>query len=183
MKKFLIAAVFSCFSLPIFASVFNDEMLSTYAKLSVRFVLMSTLKSELSENINVCIGSKREDERAATTLLDFIHEHYPAGIGKYKVNVMKSDYSNIDFCKESSLLFLLSIERKDLQKILSFAKKNRILTMSYEQSLVEEGVDISLFIGREIRPYIGLATIFEKDIHLDNVLIRVSKIHKKQVEE
>ena len=183
MKKFLIAAVFSCFSLPLFASVFSNEMLNTYAKLSVRFVLMSTLKEELTDSVNICIGSKTEDERGASSLLELMHEHYPDGIGEYKIHVMKSDYSNINFCKEASLFFVLSIEDADLPKVLAFTKEHRILTMSYEQALVENGIDISLFIGREIRPYISLATIFAKDIHLDNVLLRVSKIYKKQEEE
>ncbi|MBN2816027.1 MAG: hypothetical protein JXQ67_05040 [Campylobacterales bacterium] len=182
MKKFLAAAVFSCFSLSLFANSFSEEMLNIYAKLSVRFVLMSTLKDELSESVNICIGSKAEDERAATTLIDLMHEHYPAGIGEYKIYVIKSDYSNINFCKEASLFFVLSIEDIDLPKVITFAQENKILTMSYDQVLVEDGIDISLFIGREIRPYISLANIFAKDIYLDNVLLRVSKIYKKQEE-
>lgn len=170
--------VISCCSMLLNAAVYDNDLLNTYSKLSPRFILMSTQRSTITESINICLVSEVEDENFVNNFIEFSDENYPDGIKNYPIKFIKTTYNDIAPCSNSQLLFLFNTNTISLNKAISFAFHEKIITISYNDKFLAEGVDISLFLGRDIKPYLNLESIFNKGIHLENILLRVSKIYK-----
>lgn len=160
-----------------YASSYDNDSLNIFSKIIPRFILMSESKNKIENEITICILSDSIQERDANSFADKIKQSYPEGLKNYKINVVTSNYANLENCQKSQLLFLFNTDEKALHKTLEFSKKYQILTVSYDASLLEYGVDMSLFLGRNIVPYINMKSILAKDIKLQNVFLRVSKIY------
>jgi hypothetical protein len=165
-----------CFQ-PLNAAVYDTDILNTYSKLSPRIILMSTQKSKIIDSINICLTYEPEDEMAAQEFINLSKANYPNGIQSHTIAFFKMSYENIGVCSNSHLNFIFSANEIFLKKVLLFSKTEKIMTISYDYKLLNEGVDISLFIGRKISPYLNLKSISQKEIRLDNILLRISKIY------
>jgi hypothetical protein len=159
------------------ATTYNDDTLNIFSKISPRLVLMSSQKEKLTDEINICILHNEMDKKLSSLLVYKTNHNYPNGIKNYKINFIKSDYSNIQNCQNSQLIFLFNTDERNIQKALEYSKTNKILTISYDQKMLENGVDMSLFLGKKIIPYINIESILKKDISLNNILLRISKIY------
>ena len=165
-----------CFN-PLSAAAYDSDILNTYSKLSPRFILMSTQKSKIDERINICLSHEPEDEAAAQELIDLTRANYPKGIKEYEIHFVKTRYGDARACSESQLHFLFNTNRESLKNALLFSQTQKIMTISYDGKHLEDGVDISLFIGRKIVPHLNIKSIEKKGIQLDNLLLRISKIY------
>ena len=159
------------------ASIYDDDTLNIFSKISPRLVLMSSQKEKLKGEINICVLSDEMDKRVATLLINKTDTNYPSGIKNYEIKFIKSNYSNIKKCQSSQLIFLFNTDSNNIKKALEYSREKKILTISYDQKILEDGVDISLFLGRKIIPYINIYSIRKKEILLNNVLLRISKIY------
>jgi len=179
--------VLLCFVLflhPIFlhAAPYDDDSFNIFSKIIPRFILMSEAKNKIEKEINICILYDTIQERSANVLADKILKNYPEGIKNYTINALINDYNKLQNCQEAQLLFLLNTDEKTLLKTLEFSKKHKILTASYDPALLQYGVDMSLFFGRNIVPYLNMKSILAKEIALENVFLRVSKIYNSEAQ-
>ncbi len=159
------------------ATDYDDDTLNIFSKILPRLVLMNSQKEKLKDEIDICILHNKMDTRTSSLLVHKTETNYPNGIKNYKIKFTKSDYLDIQKCQNSQLLFLFNTNIKNIKKALEYSRTNKILTISYDQKMLEDGVDISLFLGRKIIPYINVESIQKKDILLNNILLRISKIY------
>ena len=164
----------------IFAMNYDDDILSMYAKLSPRIVLLSSTKENLKDTLEICLLHESSDEQTASTLQDKMLNNYKNGIKNYRLDIKKVLYTKLDECANSNMLFLLATDEAQLQKSIQFSRDKKILTISYDSKALESGADISLFIGRKILPYLNVRTIQNKGIELESMLFRISKIYNLQ---
>lgn len=174
----LVTFVLSIFfgSSSLYAS-YDEDTLNIFSKIIPRFVLMSSQKNKVTDTIEICILHEKLDERFALSLKEKVNANYPNGLNNYKIKMMLSNYSNMNLCENSQLLFLFNSNEENIQNSLHFAKSHTILTMAYDANLLEKGVNISLFMGRKIMPYVNIHSINQNAIEFDNTLLRISKIY------
>lgn len=161
------------------ASAYDDDILNIFSKIAPRFIIMSSQKSKIESNIEICVLYDKIDERVALSFIDKINTNYPSGIKNYPIKFINSSYSNIGECKTAHLAFILNSDINNIKEAVLYLNRQNILSMSYNQELLDYGVQISLFIGRKVLPYINMKAITENKIELDNILLRVSKIYKE----
>jgi len=169
-------------TLALHAVTYDQDVLYIFSKMIPRFVLMSSQKEKIKTDIEICILHEEMDELAATTLYEAIYNSYPKGILAYKIDPMLYNYTDINACKDSQLIFLFNTQETNIQNVVKFASKQQIMTLAYDSKLLESGIDMSLFLGRKTTPYINNESLANKKIELDNILLRISKIFHKGVE-
>ena len=150
------------------ASVYDDDLLNIFSKIMPRIVLMSSQKEKINKEIDICIFHSNVDEKTATSLINKTNSNYPHGIKNYQIKFTKTTYSDISKCENSVLAFLLNSNEENIKQALEFTKKHTILTISHDSKLLINGVDISMFLGRKITPYINVNSIRKKNIKLNN---------------
>ena len=159
------------------AANYNDDIINIYSKMLPRFVIMSSQQDKIDNEIRICILHDELDERVAQTLQDKIESNYPDGLKNYPIKLIQTSFDRLKECENVQLAFLFDSDAKQIDQTMGFFKKNTILTISYNMSFLEQGADMSLFIGRNVVPYINMKSIRDKHITLDYLLIRVSKIY------
>jgi hypothetical protein len=158
---------------------YDDDILNIYSKMLPRFILMSSQKEKVSDKIEICILHDAIDDRDAALLMDKINSNYPNGIKSNKIKLLSTGYNDLQICKNTQSAFLFNSNDKNIKKAILFLKRQKILSISYDAQLLEDGAEISLFIGRKVQPYINVQEILHNNIKLDNILLRVSKIYSK----
>ena len=138
---------------------------------------MSDQKLKLKNEIDICILHEQVDERVVLSLMDKINNDYPNGLKNYKIIFHHNDFSNFDSCKNSELIFLFNSSQKHIADAVHYSKQQKSISVSYDDALLSNGVDISLFLGRKIIPYINVKSLQKKGIEMDNILLRISKIY------
>lgn len=171
------------YSTTINASVYDDDVLDIFSKVSPRLILMSSQKNRLKDNIQICVLRDSMDEPVAKSFIDKLKNSYPNGIKNYPLKLINSSYSNIEECQNSHLLFVLDTSEKNIEKVLKYSAEHRLLTMSYDAKYLENGVNASLFLGRKVTPYLNLTATRKNQIELDNLLIQISKIYPSKDEK
>lgn len=161
----------------LYALTYDDDILSIFSKLMPRFIMMSSQKKRIKDNIDICVLNDDIDKSAALSLIDKVNNNYPNGIKNHHIHLVSTPYSEITKCENTQLLFMFNSNEKNINDALLFSNKQNILTMSYDEALLENGVEISLFIGRKVLPYINMKAITKNKVELDNILLRVSKIY------
>jgi hypothetical protein len=164
---------------PLYASVYDDEVLNIYSKILPRMVLMSNKKNKFKDKIAICIVHDKIDVRAAESLKEKIFSEYPEGIKNYKIKMTDTIYADIESCHDAQMVFLFDSSESNIIKATEFSNKNAIISMSYNAKYLENGVGLSLFLGRKVVPYINMSAFRTTGIELDNVLLRVSKIYSE----
>ena len=162
---------------PLHASAYDDDILTIYSKMVPRFIVMSSQKERIKNNLEICILHDKIDERIASSLIDKINSNYPHGINDFEIKVVKGNYTELNVCQTSQLAFMFSSDEANIKNAILFLNKQNILSMSYDEALLENGVEISLFIGRKVIPHINMKAITQNKIELDNILLRISKIY------
>jgi len=158
----------------------DNDLLNIFSKLMPRIILMSSQKEKINNEINICILHSSVDEKTALSLIEKTNTYYPHGIKNYQIKFTKTTYLNLNKCNNNSLIFLLNSDVESIEQALEFSKKNTILTMSHDSKLLNSGVDVSMFLGRKITPYININSIRKKEIELNNNLLRISKIYNEE---
>lgn len=177
VQSFFIVLMFCANS--IFAANYDDDILNMYAKLSPRIVLMSSVKKELGTTVEICLLHEKSDASTASMLQEKIINNYANGIKNYKLDIKKVLYSELDECAKSHMLFLFATNEMELKKSVEFSREKKMLTIAYDSKVLESGVDVSLFIGRKVLPYVNMGSIKRKGIELDGILLRISKIYRE----
>lgn len=160
-------------------NAYDSDILNIYSKMLPRFVLMSNKKEKVDKEIKICILYDKVDERDALLLVKKINTNYPNGIKDDKIKLLMGDYSSLDICKNSQSAFLFNSNEKNIKNAISFLNRQEVLSIAYDAQALENGAQISLFIGRKVQPYINIKEILDNNIVLDNILLRVSKIYIK----
>jgi hypothetical protein len=165
------------------ANVYDESKLQIFSKLIPRFVLMSSQKKVIDKKIKICILHNLSDKNYAELLLKDILKNNPNGIGDYKLNVISTDYSDARQCSKNQLVFLFNENLDVMKKSIDFFNEEKTITVSYDQKYLKNGIDISLFIGHKVLPYINLNSLHQKEIYLDSLLVKISKIYKEHENE
>ncbi len=173
------ALVLSLLFTPVFlhASTYDDDILNIFSKILPRFILMSSQKNRVKNDIEICVLHDSVDKRVAQSLIKKIDKNYPNGIKDYPIKLVRDKYSHIDSCQNSQLVFMFDSADSNIKKALSYSYKHSLLSVSYDKKLLEDGVNVSLFLGRKVTPYINTESLRNDAIKIDNVLLRISKIY------
>ncbi|WP_416768718.1 YfiR/HmsC family protein [Sulfurimonas sp. ST-25] len=165
--------------LPLALAAYQYEtvLLETQAKLVPRFLRMSTgVMNNVEGRLAICVVYDEGEAEVADAFAGMVRSAYPDGWKGERIWIVKSRYGSLERrCARSELLFLLNAEEPKVWRAVSFATAKRKLTVSYENRYLEEGVLVSLHVGRSVRPYLNLSQAKAAGIHFSSGLKRISK--------
>ena len=173
--RFLLLFVTSLLFAPLYASEYKTNILDIYAKIVPRLLFMSSTKKYLKEDIPLCIIRDKIDANSADLLIELLQKNYPKGILDMPLHVKVTDFTSYVTCRDSALIFLFNSTQENIAHVVTFAKKQ--IVVSYSEKVLDQGADISLFIGRKLKPYINVKHLNAKGINIEHTLLRVSKIY------
>lgn len=163
------------------AYTYNHQLMQVYAKIAPRLALMTQTPSSVEvHDIHLCIHYEAGDDKAAKRLRDTMLSIYPDGLGGRNLHISISPYKASHQCNQSALIFLLDTDIETMRPIILDAQKQHVPTMSYSNRFMANGVMLSLYLGKTVRPYLNVEAAKQSGITLDNLLVQISKIYTKE---
>lgn len=162
------------------ADYYDTDVLTIFSKILPRIVSMSSLDPSEGAPINVCIVHEDVDMPAAKHFEALLKQNTLNSGPVQRLQSIRTDFSHISTCGKSQLIFLFDARPATVARALSEAKKIQAIVAAYNTMFLSEGVDISLYVGRSVKPYLNLRSLKDKNISLDTMLLRVSKIYGQE---
>jgi hypothetical protein len=162
---------FGTFSLR--ADYYDTSLLTIFSKLLPRIVALSSLAPTEGEVLGVCIVHQDIDAPAAEQFEKLLKRAVKA----HRVESIQTDFEHITVCRHYRLVFLFDAPPSSVSKALSELTAPQPLVAAYDTHMLSQGADISLFVGRSVKPYLNLHSIKAKKIRFDPLLLRVSKVY------
>jgi hypothetical protein len=160
------------------AFVYDDDILDIFSKTLPRFILMSSQKDKIKDDLEICVVHDEVDELTALSLIEKVKTNYPNGIKEYKIKLLSSSYLQLNQCQNSQMVFMFNTSEENIKKALVFSYEHALLSVSYDERLLDNGVGVSMFLGRKVTPYININALRKNGIELNNILLRISKIYE-----
>jgi hypothetical protein len=160
------------------AFVYDDDILDIFSKTLPRFILMSSQKDKIKDDLEICVVHDEVDELTALSLIEKVKTNYPNGIKEYKIKLLSSSYLQLNQCQNSQMVFMFNTSEENIKKALVFSYEHALLSVSYDERLLDNGVGMSMFLGRKVTPYININALRKNGIELNNILLRISKIYE-----
>ena len=158
------------------AYIYNDTLLLIYAKIVPRIMLLDHTKSGMESRKRLCILYEGSDRFVAEKLKGMILQNLPSSMrGSFSARVVA--YPKAAECSDATALMLLDAPAQRIGKTLQMARKRRVLTFSYSNTLLREGAVISLAVGKEIHPIVNVMAVKRSGLKLDPVLYQIAKIY------
>jgi hypothetical protein len=158
------------------AEYYDTTLLTLFSKILPRIVSFSSLAPHEGEPLGVCIVREDVDASAAKAFEILLRN----AARKHEIESVQTDFSHISVCAKRQLLFLFDASPETVSTALSSFTDFRPLVASYNARLLSSGADVSLFVGRSVKPYINLKSLKEKEIRLDALILQVSKIYGQE---
>ena len=164
------------FPLSLRAEYYDKTLLTLFSKILPRIVSFSSLAPREGEPLGVCIVREDVDASAAEAFEILLRN----AAQTHKIESIQTDFSHISVCGKDQLLFLFDASPATVSAALSSFTDFHPLVASYDARLLSSGADVSLFVGRSVKPYINLKSLKEKEIRLDTLILQVSKIYAQE---
>lgn len=158
--------------------MYETTLLQTQAKLAPRILLMGKgIPFKEPNRFSICIVHEPGDEKTAAAFKESLLANYPSGWRFHSMEVADSIYASMEQkCADSEMLYLLNTSEPNINKAVEMARRERKLTMAYEHHYLSYGVMLSLYVGRDIRPYLNLDATSDAGIAFENDLVEMSRV-------
>ncbi len=157
------------------AKQYDSNIIAIEAKLFPKIALLEYhIKQNPSKELSIIILAKEIDFNIAEDFKTKIESNYPNRIGGKKVTVNISQFNNSN-TDQADVVIVLSHKNKELQKIASWANKNKIVSFAYDPSYLDYNLLASIYIGKSTKPYLNRKIIKEYNFIFDSYLLQLSK--------
>ncbi|BBG66262.1 hypothetical protein NNO_1559 [Hydrogenimonas sp.] len=160
------------------AHLYNDSMLLIYSKIVPRMMMLDNTERVQKKRRSLCILYEKVDRPVAGKLKKLVKENLPPQVrGDFEVVTESYDRKWSERCRNSTAFMLLDTKRDNIAEVLKLANEKRLLTFSYSNSLLKQGVAVSLMTGKKIYPIINLKAVKSSSLKFDPMIYQTSKIY------
>lgn len=158
MKKFLFL-----FLTPwlLYAAVYDSNLLQIGAKIFPKIILMEKGTNErIQSSVNLFIVSTNVAKSDAQRLSGMIESQYNGVLSTHPLSIaILSPKEALETKNAHGFILLMDPNDPSLSPVLDYAQRNKILTFSFDTEILQKGGAVSLYIGRNVKPYINLSTL------------------------
>lgn len=175
----MIRLILALFLVPIvlLGNLFDPTVLQIGAKIFPKVVLIEKgTKERIDGSVNILIVANDSTKETAQRLAGFIDRQYKNQLGGYLLNVrVISPQQAIRETDVHGYILLLTGKETLFYSLLAHAQKTKTLTFSLDPELLSQGVAVSLYIGRNVKPYLNLSLIRETPFVFDYGFLKLSQ--------
>lgn len=145
----------------LYAAIYDSNLLQIGAKIFPKIVLMEKgTNDRIQTSVNLFIVASNSSKADAQRLSGMIEAQYSGTLSTHPLSIgIISPKEVLETKNAHGFIFLMDANDPSLSSLLDYAQRNKILTFSFDTELLQKGVAVSLYIGRNVKPYINLSTL------------------------
>lgn len=162
-------------SAQLFSQQYEMNIVHIEAKLFPKIALLEKqIQKSDAPNLNIYIFAKNIDLDVAQSFKAQIEANYPDALLNKKIVVRVMDFTQ-DMKQKPAAVIVLQHSNRELKKIAAWANKNRIITLAYDPAYLNNGLLVSIHIGKTIQPYLNKQMIKKYGFIFNPYLMQLSK--------
>jgi len=169
-------------SIPLYAQ-YDNAILKVHATILPKIIFMDYNFKQKTEDDKVLITliCERNYNGEAVQFKQMIENKYKNGINGYTIDIKVVNYENIktDIAK-STIYYLFPISENEIRKVVKILQDSEVMIFSSDKNDLSFGSDISINIGKKIKPILNMGSLKKKNIRLHSALINISEIYYKK---
>lgn len=179
MKNLLYSIIF-VLPLLVSADTYDTSLLQIGSKIFPKIILIEKgTKERIDSSIQLVIVASSLYQENALSLSKLLHAQYPQGINGHPLRItILSPKEGLNIDNAHGFVLMLSPNDKLLEPLINHANENKILTFSLDPTLLSNGVLISLYIGKTVKPYLNIATLKQTSFQFDYSFISLSILYE-----
>ncbi|MDD2369958.1 MAG: hypothetical protein PHQ90_11690 [Sulfuricurvum sp.] len=161
----------------LWGTTYDLALLQIGVKIFPKVALMEQgTKERIQSNVNFVIVAGPAHKEAAQRLIMMFERQYGGVVGNYSFTIrVISPKDALEINNTQGFILLMEPDDAILSLILEHAHKNKILTFSFDSALLQKGTDVSLYIGRSVKPYINLSTLKQVPFTFEYGFLKLSQ--------
>ncbi|MDD5160057.1 MAG: hypothetical protein PHI47_08410 [Sulfuricurvum sp.] len=117
-------------------------------------------KERIQSSVNFVIIAEPLNKETAQRLSKMFERQYSGVLSNYSLSfTIVTPKEALEIKNSHGFILLMEPEESMLPLLLEHAHKNKILTFCFDPGLLQKGADVSIYIGRSVKPYINLSTL------------------------
>ncbi len=174
MKKILI---FFLLPFVLWGSTYDIELLQIGVKIFPKVAMMEQgTKERIQSSVNFVIVATPLNKVAAQRLAMMFEHQYGGAMSNYSFGIrIVSPKDALEIRNSHGFILLMESEDTMLPLLLENAHKNKTLTFCFDSALLQKGADVSLYIGRSVKPYINLSTLKQVPFTFEYGFLKLSQ--------
>ena len=168
--------------LPLYAQ-HDNAILKVHATILPKIVFMDyNFKQKIyDDKVLITLICDRSYNSEAIKFKQMIENKYKNGINGYTIDIKVVNYENIktDIAK-STIYYLFPISENEIRKVVKILQDSEVMIFSSDKNDLSFGSDISINIGKKIKPILNMGSLKKKNIRLHSALINISEIYYKK---
>jgi hypothetical protein len=174
MRKLIL---FILIPIVLWGSTYDLALLQIGAKIFPKVALMEQgTKERIQSSVNFIIITTQSNKEAGQQLSTIFERQYGGMISNYSLTLkIVSPKEALEITNVHGFIVLMDPYDSTLLNVLEHAHKNKILTFCFDPALLQKGADISLFIGRSVKPYINLTTLKQVPFTFEYGFLKLSQ--------
>jgi hypothetical protein len=166
-------------TLPLYAQ-YDNAVLKVQATILPKIVFMDYgFKEKIYDNkILIEIICDTHNNSDAIKFKQMIIDKYKDGINGYKIEI--DIVNNIDTNKvlnKKTIYYLFPTTKSKIKQIINSLQYSNAIIFSFDKEDLFHGSNISIDIGKKIKPILNMSALKKKNISLKEALINISEIY------
>lgn len=177
--KFFIAALLGA-GLSLHAAGYDGTLLKAHAKLLPKIMLLdkSLEKKLVNGKVKIIVVCGSKDMQTASEFKKLMAEAYQGRLMQFPLEIEVVDVNALDLVKEASALYILSLGDEQMAKAVKLAKKEGIISFSYNHDALSEGVLVSVRLETKTVIYFNRSAWEPDEIALRPEFFKVARAYE-----
>lgn len=174
MKKIILLFLLPCI---LWGVTYDSALLQIGAKLFPKVALMEQgTKERIQSSVNFLIIATPSHKEDAQQLSMMFERQYGGVLSNYSLAIKIVSPKEASEIKHThGIILLMEPDDATLPLLLENAHKNKILTFCFDPTLLQKGADVSLYIGRNVKPYVNLTTLKQVPFTFEYGFLKLSQ--------
>jgi len=161
----------------LWGTTYDSTLLQIGAKLFPKVALMEKgTKERIQSTVNFVIVTVPSNKEVAQRLSEMIQRQYGEALSHYSLTLtIVSPKEALEIKNAHGFILLMEPDEGLLPALLEHAHQNKILTFCFDFSLMQKGAAISLYIGKNVKPYINLTILKQVPFTFEYGFLKLSQ--------
>lgn len=175
MKKLLYFFIL-LIPLTLFGASYDTPLLQISSKLFPKILFMEKgTKERIQTSINFVIIASPANQEAARHFSNMMQNQYPDGINEHSLRIsIVSAKEAMNMKNVHGMILMMSPDEHILEALIEHTYANKILTFCFDPSLLRSGAVISVYIGKNVKPYLNISALKKASFSFEYSFIKLS---------
>ena len=175
MKKLLYFCIL-VIPLTLFGTSYDTPLLQISSKLFPKILFMEKgTKERIQSSIHFVIIASHANQEAARHFSNMMQNQYPDGINDHSLRIsIVSAREALSMKNVHGMILMIPPDENILESLIEHTYENKILTFCFDPSLLRNGAVISLYIGKNVKPYLNISALKKASFTFEYSFIKLS---------